>query len=85
MQHFLIPYRPEAGSQLERIYQITSAFLVSLQGFCVSCLFCFANHDVLFVIRNVLSRILPSLVPPLPPGTNTGQVPTQTPSRDIGV
>lgn len=45
--HFiLIPFRPDQGSTFERAYQTFSAILVSMQGFCVACLFCFANHDV---------------------------------------
>ncbi|XP_055389094.1 calcitonin gene-related peptide type 1 receptor isoform X2 [Condylostylus longicornis] len=85
IQHFLIPYRPEHGTPLEKAYELMSVFLVSLQGVCVSCLFCFANHDVLFVMRNLLSRVFPGIIQPPPPSTNTGQIATQTPSRELGV
>ncbi|BES94464.1 HormR [Nesidiocoris tenuis] len=46
IHHILIPFRPEPHEPGERIYQVFSALLVSLQGFCVSVLFCFANVDV---------------------------------------
>ncbi|KAF6210211.1 hypothetical protein GE061_013314 [Apolygus lucorum] len=46
IHHILIPFRPEPDEPGEKAYQIFSALLVSLQGFCVSVLFCFANVDV---------------------------------------
>ncbi|KAH8290041.1 hypothetical protein KR044_003790 [Drosophila immigrans] len=85
LQHFLLPYRPDAGTQLDRFYQLMSVVLVSLQGFVVSFLFCFANHDVTFAIRTLLNKWLPSLVAPPPAGSNTGQLATTTPSRELGV
>ncbi|XP_017482168.1 PREDICTED: calcitonin gene-related peptide type 1 receptor-like isoform X1 [Rhagoletis zephyria] len=85
LQHFLLPYRPDTGTPLERFYQILSVILVSLQGFVVSFLFCFANHDVTFAIRSLLNRLMPGLVSPPPPGTHTGQMATTTPSRELGV
>ncbi|XP_036232805.2 calcitonin gene-related peptide type 1 receptor [Bactrocera oleae] len=85
LQHSLLPYRPDTGTPLERFYQILSVILVSLQGFVVSFLFCFANHDVTFAIRTLLNRLMPGLVSPPPPGTHTGQMATTTPSRELGV
>ncbi|KAL7743418.1 hypothetical protein ACLKA6_008387 [Drosophila palustris] len=85
LQHFLLPYRPDAGTQLDRFYQLLSVVLVSLQGFVVSFLFCFANHDVTFAIRTLLNKLMPRLVSPPPAGSNTGQMATTTPSRELGV
>ncbi|EDW82153.1 uncharacterized protein Dwil_GK25280 [Drosophila willistoni] len=85
LQHFLLPYRPDAGADLDQFYQLLSVVLVSLQGFVVSFLFCFANHDVIFAIRTLLNKLLPSLVSPPPVGSNTGQLATTTPSRELGV
>ncbi|XP_031767530.2 calcitonin gene-related peptide type 1 receptor-like [Galleria mellonella] len=57
--HFvLIPLRPPSGTQEERVYQIVSAFLTSLQGLCVAVLFCFTNHDVLTTTKAALTKIL---------------------------
>ncbi|KAH8415390.1 hypothetical protein KR222_007910 [Zaprionus bogoriensis] len=85
LQHFLLPYRPDAGTQLDRFYQLMSVVLVSLQGFVVSFLFCFANHDVTFAVRTLLNKWVPSLVAAPPAGSNTGQLATTTPSRELGV
>ncbi|XP_064555427.1 calcitonin gene-related peptide type 1 receptor isoform X2 [Drosophila montana] len=85
LQHFLLPYRPDAGTQLDRFYQLLSVVLVSLQGFVVSFLFCFANHDVTFAVRTLLNKWMPSFVAPPPAGSNTGQLATTTPSRELGV
>ncbi|XP_032296576.1 calcitonin gene-related peptide type 1 receptor isoform X1 [Drosophila virilis] len=85
LQHFLLPYRPDAGTQLDRFYQLLSVVLVSLQGFVVSFLFCFANHDVTFAMRTLLNKLMPTLVAPPPAGSNTGQLATTTPSRELGV
>ncbi|XP_055642739.1 calcitonin gene-related peptide type 1 receptor isoform X2 [Toxorhynchites rutilus septentrionalis] len=84
LQHILLPFRPDRGCELERYYQVVSAVLISLQGACVSCLFCFANHDVIFVVRCQLSRLLPELVThPTRESFNGGQPGTH--SRDIVV
>ncbi|XP_046802272.1 calcitonin gene-related peptide type 1 receptor [Lucilia cuprina] len=85
LQHFLLPYRPDSGSPLERFYQLLSVILVSLQGFVVSFLFCFANHDVTFAVRSLCNRLAPSIVSPPPPSSHTGQMATTTPSRELGV
>ncbi|SPP89391.1 calcitonin gene-related peptide type 1 receptor [Drosophila guanche] len=85
LQHFLLPYRPDAGTQLDRFYQLLSVVLVSLQGFVVSFLFCFANHDVTFAMRTLLNKWVPTLVAAPPAGSNTGQLATTTPSRELGV
>uniref|UniRef100_A0A1A9WWW9 G-protein coupled receptors family 2 profile 1 domain-containing protein n=1 Tax=Glossina brevipalpis TaxID=37001 RepID=A0A1A9WWW9_9MUSC len=80
LQHFLLPYRPDTGTHLEHFYQLLSVVLISLQGFVVSFLFCFANHDVTCAIRTLLNRFMPGLVSPPPPSSNTGQLATTTPS-----
>ncbi|ALC48511.1 hec [Drosophila busckii] len=85
LQHFLLPYRPDAGSQLDAFYQLLSVALVSLQGFVVSFLFCFVNHDVTFAIRTLLNKLMPRLVAAPPAGSNTGHMATTTPSRELGV
>lgn len=85
LQHFLLPYRPDTGTPLERFYQLLSVILVSLQGFVVSFLFCFANHDVTFAVRVLLNRLAPSVISPPPPSSHTGQMATTTPSRELGV
>lgn len=85
LQHFLLPYRPDSGTPLERFYQLLSVILVSLQGFVVSFLFCFANHDVTFAVRSMLNRLAPSIISPPPPSSHTGQMATTTPSRELGV
>ncbi|EAT41922.2 AAEL006490-PA, partial [Aedes aegypti] len=84
LQHILLPFRPDKGCELERYYQVVSAVLISLQGACVSCLFCFANHDVIFAIKCQLSRFFPTLVHhPFRESYNGGQPATQ--SRDMVV
>ncbi|XP_055545206.1 calcitonin gene-related peptide type 1 receptor-like [Wyeomyia smithii] len=84
LQHILLPFRPDKGCELERYYQITSAVLISLQGAAVSCLFCFANHDVIFAVKCQLSRFLPDLVEhPYRESFNGGHQATQ--SRDMVV
>ncbi|KAL1122183.1 hypothetical protein AAG570_003588, partial [Ranatra chinensis] len=57
IHHILIPFRPEPDAPGERIYQVFSAVLVSLQGFCVSVLFCFANVDVHCAFKAMARRI----------------------------
>uniref|UniRef100_A0A182UZR5 Calcitonin receptor n=2 Tax=Anopheles merus TaxID=30066 RepID=A0A182UZR5_ANOME len=83
LQHILLPFRPEKGCSLERYYQIGAALLISLQGLCVSCLFCFANHDVIFAVQCYLSRFFPDLVTHPFLESNGGQPATQ--SRDVVV
>ncbi|XP_062555367.1 calcitonin gene-related peptide type 1 receptor [Armigeres subalbatus] len=84
LQHILLPLRPDKGCALEPYYQVVSAVLISLQGACVSCLFCFANHDVIFAIQCQLSRFFPQLVRhPFRESYNGGQPATQ--SRDMVV
>ncbi|CAH0393747.1 unnamed protein product [Bemisia tabaci] len=46
VHHILLFMRPKATSPAEIFYELFSAAIVSLQGFCVSILFCFANVDV---------------------------------------
>ncbi|KAG4079695.1 hypothetical protein HA402_009081 [Bradysia odoriphaga] len=81
LHYILLPFRPEAGSSLDKIYQITSSALISLQGVCVSCLFCFVNHDVLYEIRSCCGRLFPRLLKPIhvtkhdaPPGSQTRDI-----------
>ncbi|XP_058061171.1 calcitonin gene-related peptide type 1 receptor [Anopheles bellator] len=81
LQHILLPFRPDKGCQLERYYQIGAALLISLQGLCVSCLFCFANHDVIFAVQCYLNRFFPDVV--THPFLESGQPATQ--SRDVAV
>nr|XP_024217979.1 calcitonin gene-related peptide type 1 receptor-like [Halyomorpha halys] len=57
IHHILIPFRPEPNGPGERVYQVFSALLVSLQGFCVSLLFCFANVDVHAAFKAMARRI----------------------------
>ncbi|KAL0902378.1 hypothetical protein ABMA27_000263 [Loxostege sticticalis] len=57
--HFiLIPLVPQPNSPGERIYQVVSALLTSLQGLCVAVLFCFTNHDVVIVLKASITRLL---------------------------
>lgn len=57
IHHILIPFRPEPNGPGEWFYQVFSALLVSLQGFCVSLLFCFANVDVHSAFKAMARRI----------------------------
>ncbi|XP_063709410.1 calcitonin gene-related peptide type 1 receptor [Culicoides brevitarsis] len=61
LQNVLLPLRPDPGSFIEPYYQVIAAILISLQGFCVSVLFCFVNHDVIFEIRAYLCRTFPDI------------------------
>ncbi|KAJ0183890.1 hypothetical protein K1T71_000313 [Dendrolimus kikuchii] len=55
--HFvLIPFRPNPDAPGEKIYQIISALLTSLQGLCVAVLFCFTNHDVMVATKTQIAR-----------------------------
>ncbi|XP_018326338.1 calcitonin gene-related peptide type 1 receptor-like isoform X1 [Agrilus planipennis] len=56
LQHILIPLRPDIHDPYEHLYQYITVVVVSLQGFCVSCLFCFANHDVHHAVRVFIYR-----------------------------
>ncbi|XP_061730097.1 calcitonin gene-related peptide type 1 receptor-like [Cydia pomonella] len=57
--HFvLIPLHPSPGAAGEKVYQVFSALLTSLQGLCVSFLFCFTNHDVMVAVRTQVSRVV---------------------------
>ncbi|XP_058825708.1 calcitonin gene-related peptide type 1 receptor isoform X2 [Topomyia yanbarensis] len=85
LQHILIPFRPDKGCELERYYQIVSAVLISLQGTVVSCLFCFANHDVIFAVKCQLSRFFPALVEHPYRESFNGGLPATTQSRDMVV
>ncbi|CRL05620.1 CLUMA_CG018241, isoform A [Clunio marinus] len=61
LQHILLPFRPIKDSIFEFPYQILSAILISLQGFCVSFLFCFVNHEVVTQIVTYLHHLCPGL------------------------
>ncbi|XP_073954474.1 calcitonin gene-related peptide type 1 receptor-like [Choristoneura fumiferana] len=57
--HFvLIPLHPSPGARGEKLYQVVSALLTSLQGLCVAFLFCFTNHDVMVAMRTHMTRVL---------------------------
>jgi calcitonin receptor-like len=81
LQHVLIPFRPEKGSSLESIYHGVSAVIISLQGLCVSCLFCFANHEVIIAVLSYLNSLLPTLFKTSYRESYYAQGPTTT--RDI--
>ncbi|GLH09982.1 Diuretic hormone receptor [Gryllus bimaculatus] len=61
LQHVALPFRPEPGARGEQLYQLFAAVVISLQGLCVSCLFCFANVDVHCAVRPLLRRACPFL------------------------
>lgn len=53
--HFILtPFRPEAKSEWEGIYEIFAAVCTSFQGSCVALLFCFCNGEVITVIKKKL-------------------------------
>ncbi|XP_032527603.2 calcitonin gene-related peptide type 1 receptor-like isoform X1 [Danaus plexippus] len=57
--HFvLIPFRPSPDMPGEKLYQVVSALLTSLQGVCVAILFCFTNHDVVAAAKTYISRYI---------------------------
>ncbi|XP_066998977.1 calcitonin receptor [Anabrus simplex] len=87
LQHILLPFRPEPNQPGERFYQLFSAVVISLQGFCVSCLFCFANVDVHCAIRPLIRRIFPWVGRPAcgESGNLCNAVNTHTQSRDVCV
>lgn len=51
LHYLLTPFRPEQGSSGEVVYEVIAATVTSLQGLCVSLLFCFFNGEVTTVIR----------------------------------
>ncbi|XP_059488895.1 calcitonin gene-related peptide type 1 receptor-like isoform X2 [Neocloeon triangulifer] len=81
IHHILIPFRPEPRAPGESLYQIFSAFVVSLQGFCVACLFCFANVDVHGAIRAWVRHLRRLRANPYAPSTG----PTNTATREACV
>lgn len=50
LHYMLTPFRPEAKSEWEMIYEIIAAVCTSFQGLCVALLFCFCNGEVIAVI-----------------------------------
>lgn len=54
--HYVVtPFRPRNGT-IFLAYEIVSALVTSLQGLCVSLLFCFFNGEVLATLRKCLSE-----------------------------
>ncbi|XP_060562984.1 calcitonin gene-related peptide type 1 receptor-like [Ruditapes philippinarum] len=51
LQYLLFPIRSDAGSDLEDVYHVAVALLVSLQGAFVSLMYCFCNSEVIQVLR----------------------------------
>ncbi|CAG7827300.1 unnamed protein product, partial [Allacma fusca] len=56
LHYFLTPFKPEPGSDGEMVYECIAAVSSSLQGLCVSLLFCFCNGEVLSVLRRRFCR-----------------------------
>nr|QHX41514.1 calcitonin gene-related peptide type 1 receptor-like [Octopus vulgaris] len=57
--HFLImPLHTAKGSQMEYIYSIFSAILISFQGLFVAILLCFVNEEVISVVRRKVNQYL---------------------------
>ncbi|CAG4955323.1 unnamed protein product [Colias eurytheme] len=55
--HFiLIPMHPSQQTAIERPYQILASIITSLQGVCLSTIFCFTNQDVIKAFRLLLNR-----------------------------
>lgn len=54
LHYILTPFRPEAKSEWEGIYEIFAAVCTSFQGLCVALLFCFCNGEVITVIKKKL-------------------------------
>lgn len=81
LQHILLPFRPVKGSRFESYYHVLSAIIISLQGLCVSCLFCFANHEVITAVLSYLNNLLPTLFKTSYRESYYAQGPTTT--RDI--
>nr|XP_037285461.1 calcitonin gene-related peptide type 1 receptor-like isoform X1 [Rhipicephalus microplus] len=55
LHYVVLPFRPERD-HICLTYEIFSALVTSLQGLCVSMLYCFFNEEVLTVLRRVLSQ-----------------------------
>lgn len=51
LHYILTPFRPEAKSEWEGIYESIAAVCTSFQGLCVAMLFCFCNGEVMSVIK----------------------------------
>lgn len=83
LQHILLPFRPDKSSSFEFIYQLLSAVLISLQGFCVSFLFCFANHEVITAVSCYLNTMCPRIFTTYYRESYYAPAPTTT--RDITV
>lgn len=58
LQYVLIPFRPDQGHPYAQLYEYVTVVVTSLQGLCVSCLFCFANQDVHHAIRGFINKRL---------------------------
>ncbi|XP_049822386.1 calcitonin receptor-like [Aethina tumida] len=58
LQFILIPFRPEYKDPYEKLYLYVSVIIIPYQGLCVSCLFCFANHDVHQAVKSFVHRKL---------------------------
>lgn len=74
------------GKQQRSIGKLQSpffSFFFNEQGVCVSCLFCFANHDVLFELRCLLVRLFPNLVMPQLETNSKHDAPQATQTRDV--
>lgn len=56
LHYILTPFRPEAKSEWEVIYESITAVCTSFQGLCVAMLFCFCNGEVSFVIKKKLKN-----------------------------
>lgn len=54
LHYILTPFRPEAKSEWEGIYESVAAVCTSFQGLCVALLFCFCNGEVITVIKKKL-------------------------------
>ncbi|XP_075743600.1 calcitonin gene-related peptide type 1 receptor isoform X3 [Rhipicephalus microplus] len=55
LHYVVLPFRPERD-RICLTYEIFSALVTSLQGLCVSMLYCFFNEEVLTALRRVLSQ-----------------------------
>lgn len=54
LHYMLTPFRPDAKSEWEVIYEIIAAVCTSFQGLCVAMLFCFCNGEVINAIKKKL-------------------------------